>query len=162
MTSAIGIRLIAWLGLSVAIAALAGCGFHLRGTTTGLAAADVGVLGVDAGNPLAQALARGDAERTPKFEVNIERETWDRRVSAFGSDGRPVEYELKYDVSFTLRDAVNGRVGTPDSVRVLRFYGFDPSQPLAKSAEETSLRADMVREAAAAILRRTASWARTH
>jgi len=137
-----------------------GCGFHLRGATGGLSPGDVSVLGVDAGNPLAQALAARGAAQAPRYEVNIEREAWDRRVSAFGSDGRAIEYELKYDVAFTLRDIASGRVTPSDTVRVLRFYGFDPSQPLAKSAEESSIRADMVREAAASLLRRTASWGR--
>jgi len=145
---------------TLAVLVATGCGFHLRGATGGLTPGDVSVLGIDAGNPLAQALAARGAAQAPRYEVNIEREAWDRRVSAFGSDGRAVEYELKYDVAFTLRDIASGRTAPSDTVRVLRFYGFDPSQPLAKSAEESSIRADMVREAAASLLRRTASWGR--
>ena len=147
--------------LSVLIVFAAGCGFHLRGATGGLSAGDVSVSGVDPGNALAQALTARGATQAPRFEVSIQNETWDRRVSAFGSDGRAIEYELKYDVSYSLRELASGRVGSSDTVRVLRFYGFDPSQPLAKSGEETSIRADMVREAAASLLRRAASWGRT-
>lgn len=140
----------------------ASCGFHLRGSTAGLSAGDLAVHGVEASHPLAQVLTGQNAQAKPRFDVQIERETWDRRISAFGSDGRAVEYELKYDVSFLLRDIANDRNGPKDSIRILRFYGFDPAQALAKSAEETSLRAEMIREAATAITRRTAAWARTH
>ena len=147
--------------LMLNLLATASCGFHLRGSTAGLSAGDIVVHGVEASHPLALALTGQNGQTKPRFDVQIERETWDRRVSAFGSDGRAVEYELKYDVSFKLRDIAIDRNGPQDSVRILRFYGFDPAQALAKSAEETSLRAEMIREAATAIKRRTAAWART-
>ncbi|ROR34863.1 LPS assembly lipoprotein LptE [Inmirania thermothiophila] len=151
----------------LAAAALAGCGFHLRGS-------------MDLPPPLARAVVTGEAvpveleealgralraaggvlaaaPETARARIVVLEVRNERRVLAVGSDGKAREYELRYAVRYRI-DAADGRpLLAPQQVAVTRDLVFDTGDFLAKRDEEATVHAEMVREAAAALLRRAAA-----
>jgi LPS-assembly lipoprotein len=143
---------------------LAACGFHLRGAVTlppsftDMAVVD-GVPPTDIAGELRTALKRqgvrlvADASQA-KAVLKIHDETFGKRVSAVGREGKAQEYRLTYGVSFSLRGPDGEWWLSREQVTVQRDLRFDETAGLGASQEETQLREEMVREAATQILRR--------
>jgi len=92
-----------------------------------------------------------------KSIITISGENFRRRVLSVDAAGRASEYELHYKYNFTI-NRVGGEVIIQDqSIIVLRDYQFDPDNVLAKDAEETQIRSDMVRFSVRQMMRRVDS-----
>ncbi len=139
---------------------LSGCGFQLRGTTP--EASNVPVTFVQGGIPAS--LLRAQLGRVDKITENVEAaeavltilsENFDRRVLTVGpGDGKVREYELRYLVSFEVRNKAGQELLAPQTIALSRDYLFDETQVLGSDTEEAILRRDMVNDAVGQILRR--------
>lgn len=69
----------------------------------------------------------------------IHNETQQRRVLAVGSAGKVSEYELQYQLKFSVRDQSGKEVMAPDTISQQREYSFNESEVLAKGEEEQQL-----------------------
>jgi LPS-assembly lipoprotein len=154
----------------IAALTLAACGFHLRGSpelTGGNSAlpAEMAVTVVEAPSQtselvrqLKRALRSADIvvaeEDLPQAALLTLREELDRRVLSVDSEGRAVEYELNYTVSFDVsRDDIDWRI-PEQSMTLSRDYFFDRLDALAADRQEALLRQDMQREMARLVLDR--------
>ncbi|MFA5530100.1 MAG: LPS assembly lipoprotein LptE [Thiohalomonadaceae bacterium] len=148
------------LGLA---AALAGCGFHLRGAavlpeemvrTELRGALPEGPLGIE----LAQVLRNAGGALVGPGEggtavLHIVNERFDRRVASVGAAGKASEYELRYALKAVLRTPEGKNMAPQQSAVVVRTYGFDPANVLGASNEEELLRGEMRRQAVRQLLR---------
>lgn len=144
-------------------AALAGCGFHLRGQEEqGVAARVLPVTYVQGGNPqtgLTDELRRSGSHivrdrQQAKLLLTILTDGFERRLLSVGATGKAREFELYYTVAFEVRDQAGKELLPKTDISLVRDYRFDETQLLGKDAEEAVLRQDMVRDAAQQILRR--------
>jgi LPS-assembly lipoprotein len=162
------LRLLALVGL----VALAGCGFHLRGSNQAPMPAELAVLrvqvsgGASSYDPLLNAMhnalrtqggvtiaERGDAPLLTLFGERV-----DTRVISADASGKAREYMLRYQVSFRLADAEGRVLLAPQTVVRQKSYTFDPLNVLAKEREERELRREVQQEAAEQIVRRLARF----
>jgi LPS-assembly lipoprotein len=156
----IGARALLVLGV---LAALAGCGFHLRGAVELPPA--YRAVHVRASDPLVAEALRlyleaGGARMVASpaeadLTLAVTREVRDRRVTAVDTQtGKARDYELAYALSYE----VTGRGGTailpPETVRLVRDYTFEPRSVIAKGEEEAVIYADMREDAVQQVLRR--------
>lgn len=158
------------LVLTVALA-LSACGFHLRGSPE-LAGgnralpAEMAVTAIEAPSQtselvrhLKRALRSADVtvvetEAVPGAALLTLSEELDRRVLSVDSEGRAVEYELLYTVTYRVsRDDIAWEI-PEQSFTLSRDYYFDRLEALAASRQEALLRQDMQREMARLILDR--------
>ena len=154
---------VAWVAAAW-LAALAGCGFHLRGPVelppelavtflqskdrySGIAA-ELRLELQAAGAELTE--DRGDATGV----VAILDERSQRRVLSVGSAGRASEYELFEEVSFALEDPQGTVLLEPQTLRLTRDLVFDDTQLLGKVAEAEVIRRQMQRDLARQIITR--------
>lgn len=144
-------------------AALAGCGFHLRGQEEpGVPARVLPVTYVQGGNPqtgLTDELRRSGSHivqdrQQAKLLLTILTDGFERRLLSVGATGKAREFELYYTVAFEVRDPAGKELLPKSDISLVRDYRFDETQLLGKDAEESVLRQDMVRDAAQQILRR--------
>jgi len=92
-----------------------------------------------------------------KSIITISSENFRRRVLSVDSVGRASEYELHYKYNFTISRAEGEVIIRDQSIIVTRDYQFDPDNVLAKDAEETQIRSDMVRFSVRQMMRRVDS-----
>ncbi len=138
------------LAAALALALLAGCGFHLRGH--GPAALGVAKVAIDPASPEAarRALARAGLESDPDAPVRIRILAWrtQREVVSVDASGRPEGYRLHLLIDYRLE-----RDGRPEGgtrrLDLFRDYRSPPEQALAREDQEAPLLADLWREAAA-------------
>jgi len=138
------------LAAALALALLAGCGFHLRGH--GPAALEAGGVALDPASPEAarRALARAGLESVPDAPVRIRILSWrtQREVVSVDTAGRPEGYRLHLLIDYRLY-----RQGRPEGASrrldLFRDYRSPPDQALAREDQEAPLLADLWREAAA-------------
>ena len=152
------------------LAALAGCGYHLRGSAQWPQWLDsVAILAADNQQALAtelrEALARKkvtvvDRPADARATLHILDENINRRVASLTSTGAAQEYELHYVLHFTLADATGRELLANQSIELRRVYGTSSAQALAKSDEEEQLREDMRRSAVQLLLMRISAGAR--
>lgn len=154
------IGLLAWF----VVASLAGCGWRLRGAVevppalqqsciTGVAA--FSELGVELRSTLKRAGATVlDKCDNADAQLQITRDQMRKRVLSVDSAGRAAEFELNYEVSFTVIDKQGAVLVASQSVELNRDYRFDPDNVLAKGEEEKRLRAEMVSFAVRQIMQR--------
>jgi LPS-assembly lipoprotein len=152
------------LGLGLLLVQLVACGFHLRGDVslppsfTDMAVVD-GAPPTDMAAELRTAL-KGQGIRLvtdaaqAKTVLQVHGETFGKRVSAVGREGKAQEYRLTYSVNFSLRGPDGQWWLSKDQVTVQRDLRFDETAVLGVSQEEAQLRKEMQREAASQILRR--------
>jgi len=146
---------------------LQACGFHLRGAVDMPPALQHTVAeGVAPYSPLGEALSRAWRQSNAQLEFEraaadddatrliIAREAVSRRTLSVDSVGRPNEYELRYQVDFTLQDATGQQLLSGQNVSVNRAYQFNPDNALAMDDEEERLRKVLAEDAALQILRR--------
>jgi LPS-assembly lipoprotein len=152
----------AWLlaGLTLA-AALAGCGFHLRGNVTYPFAALY--LSGPPNTPILFELKRAIeaagqvkiADRPADAPVRLEvlNVNDDKQVLSLSGGGRVREYALTKRVGFRLHDAEGRDWLPPGEITIRRSYTFNESEVLAREAQETRLLAEMQTDAVQQIVR---------
>jgi LPS-assembly lipoprotein len=150
----------------LASATLTGCGFHLQGA--GQLPADarrVYILTSDELTPFAVELRRAigrsggaiaSGSAAADIVVRIERDRSGRRVLSVSARNTPQEYEIYYNVEYTVeRDGQ--QVVERQPLELIRNLSFDQSQLLAKDREEAILRDAMARDLAMLVVRRLES-----
>jgi LPS-assembly lipoprotein len=149
--------------MAVLIPLLAGCGFHLRGTDADLAAGNLYLEGPDseviagdfavavksAGGNKANSMAKA---RGVIHVYQLFRQT---RSLTLGRYGRTNEYDLIFRLAYDVRNAKGEVIGPRQEIELHRDYYNDQSLPLSKDEEENMIRADMLKEIAQTLVRRT-------
>jgi len=147
--------------LVLAVALLAGCGFHLRGT----AALPFETLYIPGATALAVELKRNvTAASKTRIVDNPEKaqavfgftdETREKTILTFTSAGKVNEYRLRYRVGFRVTDSKALQVFLPTSEIILtRDMSYNDAQVIAKEAEEALLYRDMQTDMVQQIMRR--------
>ncbi|MBS1213874.1 MAG: hypothetical protein H6R26_2491 [Proteobacteria bacterium] len=150
--------------ITAVCAMLAACGFHLRGSGGPTFSQGILLQGIESGNPLwgdfnsALTLAGGRLVRSEEQAagiVHVYRAYHSRRSLTLSRFGRSTEFDLFYRIVYDVRSP-SGEVLLPrQDIEVRRDYFNDQTLPLAQVAEEGVMRAEMQKEAAQALLRRT-------
>ncbi len=154
------------------------CGFHLRGNQDLSAVLpEVEIQGTSKHSELGRALSR--ALTAAKVNVldesdtilDITRDTFSKRVLSLDSAGRANQYEISYQLSFTLQEKVKGeslkfenkdqlnkqqiiKLMPAQNITEKREYLFDAGSVLAKADEEKRLNNDMRQAAMLQLVRR--------
>jgi len=154
-----------WL-IGVLATSLAGCGFRLEGRTPLPASMKTAyVQATDMQTDFAQSLrkalltsgARPPSEkRTASSVVNILKDDVVRRTLSVSAQNKPNEYEITYNVRFsvTLGDK---ELLAPQDISAVRSYSFDETRLLAKEHEEAILRQAMAHDLADRVIRQLSS-----
>lgn len=150
---------------------IASCGFHLRGSQDLSAILpEVQIQGTsihsDLGRELKRALTNSKVNVLDESEVllSITRDSFSKRVLSLDSAGRANQYELNYQLSFSLikkelSESDNKKLRVIDlvssqNITERREYLFDADLVLAKVDEETRLNNDMRQAAMLQLIRR--------
>ena len=148
------------------LALVAGCGFHLRGSTPlPPALAKPYLEAPDRYTPLFAALnqqlraagvtlAADPAQASAVIRLHLD-ETG-RELLSVSAQNRPGEYEVYYRAEFSVTAGEQELIAR-QHVELTRDYGYDETAVLAKEHEEQSLRAALADEIASLILRRLTS-----
>lgn len=151
-------RLIAILGVSILLPSLAACGWHLRGSGPGAVSLEGVRISVDsrAGRDdlyrevYVSLLAAGaelvDAQEGVPSLV-LESESRQRRAISGTRADEVREYELRYRLSWRLRDG-DGEELQADTFEQLREYRRDEQQVLGSEGQEDAIVAEFRRDAA--------------
>lgn len=148
----------------LALALLAGCGFHLQGRQGLPASLSHVTLEADERQSefvasLRSALGGAGATLEPRAgagiaRVRVLRDRVTERVLTVSARNIPTDYELTYDVRIVV-DGPDGRELLPqEDFTLTRVYTFDESRLLAKEREKDLLLAAMARDMASVVLRR--------
>jgi LPS-assembly lipoprotein len=151
--------------VSLALMALAGCGFQLQGVTSfppELAAVYLDV--PDPNSDLAfqlrrqlvasgLELARSESEATAVLQIS--RERYGRRVQSVSAQNRPTEYEVFYRVTYQVRTPA-GILVPSEAIARSRIFPYNERDILGMQQEEDLLRNAMARDIAGVITRRLA------
>jgi LPS-assembly lipoprotein len=144
------------------------CGFHLRGSQDLSAVLpEIQIQGISKHSELGRELIR--ALTSSKVNVldesdtvlNITQNTLSKRVLSLDSAGRANQYELSYQLSFSLVKITQGEdkqklvdLIPAQSIREKREYLFDANLVLAKADEEQQLNNDMREKVILQLMRR--------
>lgn len=152
-------------GVSVVVLCLllAACGFHLRGQGNYRPAFQSVYVEGDSRSSLVTELQRaisssgatlaakpGDAQAI----LQVVGESRDKSILSLSAAGRVREYELRYQVSYRLRDAGGRELIPAGALSLKRPISFSESEVLAKESEEALLYRDMESDAVQQIMRR--------
>jgi LPS-assembly lipoprotein len=148
------------LGLALC-AALAACGFQLRGTAD-VPFETVYVPGASGGIALdlkrnIQAGTRAKVVDDPKQAdaiLQFTEETRQKEILSLTGTGRVREYRLIYRVGFRVHDGKGGNYVAPSTIRLTRDISFNDTEVLAKEAEESLLFRDMQTDMVQQVMRR--------
>ena len=132
-------------------AALAGCGFRLRGTQT-LPVSSI-YLALPVNSPIGAEMTRllrsstntkvvTDREQAQAI-FELLGETREREVLAINSQGRATEYQIRLRIRFRVLDHGAGELIEPTDLMTRRDITFNESDLLAKESEEGLLYRDM-------------------
>jgi len=143
----------------------AACGFQLRGQATlpfetlYVAIPDISPLGIELKRNIIAGthtrLVRNPAEAQATLSVTSEERG--KTILSFDTSGQVREFQLRYRLSFRVRDA-RGRDYLPQSeIRLTRDISYSNTQVLAKESEELLLFRDMQSDMVQQILRRLAA-----
>ena len=144
------------------------CGFHLRGSQNfSEILPEVNVSGVnkysDLGRELLRALAAANVNVFDEslFVLNITNDSFSKRVLSVDSAGRANQYELRYDVGFTLVKTVKNEkeqktvdLIPAQNITEKREYLFDANLILAAQDEEKRLKKNMRQSVILQLMRR--------
>jgi len=156
---------------------IASCGFHLRGKQDlSNVLPEVSLQGTSKHSELGRELIRTlIAAKVDVFDgsatiLKVSNDTFSKRVLSLDSAGQANQYELIYNLSFSLFKAVPNQKATKDTARenlvqfvdlipaqnisVRREYLFDANLVLAEADEERRLKADMLQDAMLQVIRR--------
>ncbi len=148
----------------LALAVLAGCGFHLRGSQTVALDFDKVFLQSDGADRLLPELRRQLAygsvsvaklRSRAQVVLNVSDEQLDRRVlSVDPITGKVREYELGYEVYVQVTDLAGKELTRTQSVSFVRDYIFDETAVLGTYEQDRIIREELIRDAASAVLMR--------
>jgi LPS-assembly lipoprotein len=150
----------------LALVTLGGCGFHLQGSgqlpedrrRVFIATADeLTPFAVELRRAIERAggtIARGSG--AADLVVRIQRDRSGRRVLSVSARNTPQEYEVFYNVEYTV-DRGGQEVVERQPLELIRNLSFEESQLLAKDREELILRDAMARDLAMLVVRRLES-----
>ncbi len=143
---------------------VAACGFHLRGETPlpawlESAWVESDVRYSEVADELRRALRVAGVSVPEQPEqanavIRIEGEQSKRRILSVGSDGRPREYELNYQLSYGVYDPAGKVLLPPQTVTETKAYTFNEVDVLGKSTERDELWRELRRGAVAAVMNR--------
>jgi LPS-assembly lipoprotein len=145
-------------------AALAGCGFHLRGDTA-FPFSSIYV-NVPASPPMSSELARSLASSNAKVVesaanaevvLDVPVVVDDKDVLSLSSGGAVREYQLVKRVAFRLHDTEGTDWMPAGEIVVRRSYTFNETQVLARDLQEQRLLREMQTDAVQQLLRRLAT-----
>ena len=144
-------------------AALAGCGFQLRGQ----ASLPFDTLYVPGASPLVVELKRNlvagthsklvSSEKDAKAILGFTSEVREKVILSFNTSGLVREYQLRYRVGFRLYDAKGRNYLPPNEIQLTRDVSFNEAQVLAKETEDALLYRDMQTDMVQQIIRRIVS-----
>jgi LPS-assembly lipoprotein len=152
----------------VALAALlsSGCGFHLQGAVqmpAGLST--VYIATSDELTPFATELRDAFEDNGVEIArrakgadavVRVGRDSYGRRVLSVSARNTPAEYEVYYEVQYSIERG--GTEAVPaEELELTRSFSFDESLLLAKEHEEETIRDAMARDLATLVLRKVGS-----
>jgi LPS-assembly lipoprotein len=139
------------LVVAIGAAALAGCGFRLRGTQT-LPVSSI-YLALPVNSPIGAEMSRLLRSSTNTKVVTDRQqaqaifellgETREREVLAINSQGRATEYQIRLRIRFRVLDQGAGELIEPTDLMTRRDITFNESDLLAKESEEGLLYRDM-------------------
>jgi len=144
---------------------LSGCGFHLRGAVTlppeinSLAIEDTAT-GSQIVPEIKLQLRRNGitplaSSENAKLILIIMGESYGQRVLTVSSVGQVQEFELSYDVDYTIQNVADPSASLlRQKLTIKRDLRFSVEEVLGKASEETRLKNDMLQDAAQKILRR--------
>jgi LPS-assembly lipoprotein len=149
---------------ALAVAALAACGFQLRGSQP--LVFDSVFLNWANNSPLRAEVARNlragssttvveSADKAAAI-LDLIAEVRDREVLSLNAQGRAREYQLRYRIAFRLHDGKGHELIGPTELQAQRDILFNDSQVLAKESEEALLYKDMQSDIVQQLLRRLA------
>jgi len=150
---------------------LAGCGFQLRGAANlpeVMAATRLET--PDPTSPFARELelllrANGvrlvEADTAGAARLRILRQRINRRALSISGDARVREFELVFDLRFTLVGPEGGVLLAPESLRLERDFQFDEQEILGAATEEELIREELARSMAAQLIRRLEAFGRS-
>jgi len=155
--------------LALVASVVTGCGWRLRGSSNvELELPDVSLQYQSASAVLQRELNKAftasgvqlvSADKAG-IKLVIHRDSQGRRVLSVGSAGKVNEYELQYQLEFSIRDQAD-KLLVQDVITQQRDYAFDESEVLAKGDEERQLYDFMRRTAVQSLLRRLQGVAST-
>ncbi|MDX1625659.1 MAG: LPS assembly lipoprotein LptE [Wenzhouxiangellaceae bacterium] len=157
--------------LVLAMVFAAGCGYQLRGTaslpeamdTTYLDAADESSLFTRELRLLLEAngveVVDTSSSDAATLAILVERIT--RRPLTISDEARVREFELVFELRFTLRGPDGNTLIRPETLRLERDFQFDREQILGAANEEELLQEDLRRAMASALLRRLEAFGRS-
>jgi len=164
-------RLPASIAVAILLAAVvSGCGFKLRGAAD--LPVEMSTTWVKVPDPSSafarelELLLRGNGVTIAEgpgqgiAELRILRERITRRALSISGEARVREFELVFELQFTLVDASGGVLLGPDTLRLERDFQFDEQEILGATTEEELLRENLRRSMAAALVRRLESFGR--
>ena len=154
-------RYVRHLILLMLVAALAGCGFQLRGSyelpyksvfvsATATSQVASNIRRELTGTPTKVLLSGAGADA----QLNIFEERRDRLILSLSGAGRVREYELKMLVRYQLVDGKGAVIIPTSEIQLSRILTYDDTKIIAKQQEEAMLYADMDKDAVGQILRR--------
>jgi len=150
---------------------LSACGFHLRGsqqnTETDIATVFIRSSAADrVSNELKSQLGNSGTQITNSLEeaeyiLGLSREAIHRSVlSVSATTGKVDEYQLILSVIMSVGKPGQDKLLASETIRITRAYAFDESAVLGKVAEEKWLEEELVRQAAAQIIRKLSAATR--
>lgn len=152
------------------VAALAGCGFHLRRSAALPAVMQQRVyLQVNGGGEFPRSLAAAlraskvdvmDAPGKDVATLSVPVAAFSSRLLTTGGYQRVGEYVVGFDVQFTLTDANGNTVIPAQSIQLSHEFAIDQTQFSAISSETEAIQRSLVREMTDAVMRRLEAQAR--
>jgi len=155
---------IRYLTIIILAAALAGCGFHLRGSGPG--ALDISSIYVDAdgarklGEEVSSQLSGMGVVTTAsadaaEYTLKLANERQERKVLTVSAQtGKVEEYELIYSANMSVINADGKALSKNQPVTARRDLTYDEDAVLGKFEEERIMQEDLRKQVAANVLRR--------
>jgi LPS-assembly lipoprotein len=150
--------------------ALAGCGFHLRGSAAVPAVMQQQVyLQVSGGGEFPRSLAAAlrankvnvlDTSTEGVATLSVPVASFGSRMLTSGAVQRVGEYVVIFDVKFTLTDAQGKTVVPMQTISLSHEFAIDQTQFSAISSETEAIQRSLVREMTDAVMRRLEAQAR--
>jgi LPS-assembly lipoprotein len=147
---------------AVLCAALAGCGFQLRGTaplpfdSIYVQAAQSSQLATQVRRVVRSGSNTRLTNRPEEAQVILQilNELQEKQILSLTGGGRVSEYQLRYRVSFRLTDGKNREHIPANEIVLKRDYSYSDQQALSKDSEEALLFRDMREDAVQQLVRR--------
>ena len=153
------LKLILMLALASSLL-LSACGFQLRGVTQ-LSFKNLNIQGstLSISRDLKHALKTNGIQLIEKSEgaellVEMQGETYEKRILSLSGGGLVREFELNYRVTFRTREAMKPTWSSVQTVQTRRDLTYDDRVLLSKAEEEQMLISDMHKDAVREVLRR--------